>query len=669
MPEHMEERIERLRALLERYNKEYYVNDDPSISDAEYDRLLRELAMLEEAYPQYAASSSPTMQIGGLKAQGFASVQHRNKLYSLANAMDLEEVQAFHQRVLNNLPVGEDVAYTLEMKIDGLSMALVYAADELQVAATRGDGMTGEDVTVNARQIQDIPSRLSLQEGGIKRLEVRGEVYLSKKEFARINAQREEEGEKLFANPRNAAAGSMRQLDPEVVRLRKLQAFFYDVMHLESDKTWFTTQKEELDWLEEIGFSVEPHAVTSGDIEEILGILEAWTQKRHELDYEIDGVVIKVDDLQQRRHLGFTNKSPKWAIAFKFPPEQAKTRLQDIEINVGRTGVLTPTAVFEPVALAGTTVSRASLHNQDQLSEKDIRIGDFVIIQKAGDIIPEVVRVVKEDRPEGLVPYRLPAHCPVCGSPTVRLPGEVAIRCTGGLTCPAQVQRGLIHFVSRDAMDIDGLGEKQIEQLLQAGLIHTAADLYRLDRDALMHLDRMGQKSVDNLLLAIEKSKSRDLEGLVFALGIRHVGQKAASVLAQHFQNLDALMVASEEELMPIRDIGEKMATSLVSFFSEKNNREVIEGLRQAGLNFKSLKKQLDNRFEGKTFVLTGTLSGHTRQEAKQIIEAHGGKVSSSVSAKTSFVLVGDDPGSKADRAQALGVRLLGEEEWEAMLS
>jgi DNA ligase (NAD+) len=657
-------RAKELRDLIATYNREYYQNDDPSVSDFEYDMMLRELESLENQYPELKESNSPTQQVGGVAEAGFGQYSHRNKLYSLANAMNEDELRGFDRRCQEAL--GHEVAYTAEMKIDGLSMALVYRAGELAVGATRGDGFTGEDVTRNVLRIADIPRSLPGDAPPV--LEVRGEVYLPKEAFASINSRREEEGEKTFANPRNAAAGSMRQLDPEVVRRRKLGSFIYDVTYLESEKELFSSQKDELEWLKKQGFAVENNSRRFSNMEKLIAFCHEWTISRHELDYEIDGIVIKVDELADREQMGFTNKSPKWAIAFKFPPDQAETTLLDIEVNVGRTGKLTPTAVFEPVQLAGTTVARASLHNQDIIDERDIRIGDRILVQKAGDIIPEVLHSLSEKRPVVSEPYLLPDVCPVCGSPTVRLPEESALRCTGGLVCPAQVKRGLIHFVSRKTMDIDGMGEKQVEQLFDEGLVENAADLYGLSAEVLLDLDRMGQKSADNLIKAIHDSKERDLKNLIFALGIRHVGEKVASVLAREFGTMDALMQAEEEELIGIRDVGVKVAASIAHFFTQTNNRAVIESLRAAGVNFSSREQILDQRFAGETFVLTGTLENYSRQKAKALIESHGGKVSSSVSKKTTYLVAGAEAGSKLGKARNLNVQILTEDELSALL-
>lgn len=657
-------RVQELRKLLARYNKEYYLQDDPSVSDFEYDLLFRELESLEKQFPELKEAISPTEQVGGAVADEFGQYRHRNKLYSLANAMNAEELREFDKRCREVL--GPDVVYMAEMKIDGLSMALIYEEGKLKMAATRGDGLAGEDVTNNVRQIADIPK--SLGDQAPKVLEARGEVYLPKKAFASINERREEEGEKLFANPRNAAAGSIRQLDPNVVKKRKLGSFIYDITYVEEQARSFNSQEQALDWLSQLGFSVEGNAHRIAGIEEMISFCESWIEKRHALDYEIDGIVIKVDNLADREQLGFTNKSPKWAIAFKFPPDQAETTLLDIEVNVGRTGKLTPTAVFEPVQLAGTTVSRASLHNQDIIDERDIRIGDRILVQKAGDIIPEVLHSLPEKRSVALAPYRLPDTCPVCGSPTIRLPEESALRCTGGLVCPAQVKRGLVHFVSRKAMDIDGLGEKQLDQLFEKDLVKNAADLYDLTFDSLLTVERMGKKSIENLLSAIENSKKQDLKGLLFGLGIRHVGEKASAVLARQFGSLDALMQAPEEELVDIQDVGRKVASSIVHFFSQPNNRKVIERLRDAGLNFLSFEQVQDNTLEGQTFVLTGTLLNYTRQQATEWIESHGGRVTKSVSKKTTYVVAGDEAGSKLTKARSLGVAVISEEELMALV-
>ncbi len=648
--------------MLEQYNKEYYVDDSPSVTDGQYDRLYRELEELEASHPELADADSPTRKVGGRPVRGAGEYTHRFRLLSLSNAMNEEELRAFDRRVRQSLEL-ESVSYTAEMKIDGLSIALVFRQGTMEVAATRGDGAVGEDVTANVRTVDDIPQRI---DGAPEALELRGEIYLSRGEFARINGEREEEGLKLFANPRNAAAGAIRQLDPNAVRDRRLQSFFYDITYMSEGEP--ADQQGVLDTLKSWGFSVEPHFAVFEGIEGLIAFCHDWTVKRNSLPYDIDGIVIKVSDLSLRRALGSTSKSPRWAIAFKFPPEQAETVIEDIEINVGRTGVMTPTARFQPVTVAGTTVRRASLHNEDLIRERDIRIGDRVIIQKAGDIIPEVVRVLTEKRTGSEVPFAMPTDCPVCGSPAQRLEGEAAVRCTGGLICPAQVRRGLMHFVSRNAMDISGLGEKLVIALVDQGLVHNAADLYSLHRETLMNLDRMGQLSADNLLEAIDRSREQSLDRLVFALGIRHVGQKAARTLAEYFGSLDRLMEATEEELTGIDEIGVKIAQAVTGFFREARNREVLGRLVEAGLNTRQESVAVEGGLTGKTFVLTGTLQELTRPEATRLIEARGGRVTGSVSKKTDYLVAGESPGSKLEKARDLGVTVLSEKAFSDLL-
>lgn len=657
-------RARELRHRLAALNEAYYLRDEPRVSDATYDALLRELEALEAAWPELSSPDSPTRTVGGQKAPGQTPYPHRVRLLSLANATGPGELEAWDRRVRQVLGDGPPPAYLAEMKIDGLSMVFSYRDGVLAAGATRGDGTTGEDVTESARRIRDLPRRLPA--GPFADLDVRGEVYLSRAEFARINREREEEGERVFANPRNAAAGTMRQLDPAVVESRRLSVFLYEILHAPGAKDRFpATQQETLALLGELGFAVEPHSRRFETIGEAAAFCRDWEGRRESLPYEIDGIVLKVDGLSQREILGSTGKSPRWALAYKFAPRQAQTTLLDIEVTVGRTGVLTPTAILAPVSLAGTVVRRASLHNQDIIDARDLRIGDTVRVQKAGDIIPEVTESLPEKRTGDPPRYRLPGRCPACGSRTLRLPGEAALRCTGGLICPAQLRQGLLHFVSREAMDIDGLGEKLLDRLLADGRVKSAADLYDLDPKTLAELPRMGERSAGNLLRALEESKSRGLEKLLFALGIRHVGSHTAAQLARAFGSLEALEAATGEELLAVPEVGEKVAGSVAAFLGDPGNQAVLRRLARAGLEMGSRGgAPSGGAWEGMTFVLTGTLSSHTREEARARIEAHGGRVASAVSVRTDVVLAGASPGSKAEKARSLGIPLWTEEEW-----
>lgn len=650
-------KVEKLREELNEHNYRYYVLDSPTITDAEYDRLMRELIAIESAFPELITPDSPSQRVGGAVASTFSSYRHRNPLLSLSNAFNAKDLQEFNRRVVSM--VKAPVEYVVETKVDGLSIALIYENGLLVKGATRGDGENGEDVTANLKTVRTIPLMLKTP---FPRLEVRGEVFMPKAAFARLNSQRAENGETLFANPRNAAAGSIRQLDPRITALRTLSAFIYEITYIEGIE--LTTHWDSLNLLRELGFQVETHSRLCSSISEAIEYCSEWTAKRNSLPFEIDGMVIKVNDLHQQHALGVTAKSPRWAIAYKFPAEQVKTKVKDIVLNVGRTGVLTPTAILEPVRVAGSTVSRATLHNEDIIRNKDVKIGDTVIIQKAGDIIPEVVEVVKEERTGQEKDFIFPKVCPECGSHVIRPENEAAVRCTGGLACPAQVREGIIHFASRDAMNIEGLGPKVIEQLLQAGLIKNAADLYYLKYEELLKLERMAELSATNLLNAIEKSKNCSLGQLIFALGIRHVGAQAGKVLAKQFKSLDALSQASAEELMEVPDIGPRMAESIVDFFTEPQNQKVIDRLREAGVNMENKgHATYGGKLTGKQFVLTGTLPNLTRKDAQEMIESQGGKVSSSVSKKTDYIIVGSDPGSKYDKALKLGIPILNEEQ------
>ncbi|MCD8334574.1 MAG: NAD-dependent DNA ligase LigA [Clostridiales bacterium] len=645
--------IDALKEELNRWNYQYYVLDAPVATDYDYDRKLRELEQLEAEHPELVTPDSPTQRVGGEAISAFAEVTHEVPLLSLQDVFDGGELTAFDQRVRES---AETVRYVAEPKVDGLSVALEYLDGVFVRGATRGDGQVGEDVTENLRTVRSIPMKLT---GAPHRLIVRGECYISRERFAKLNDQRELEGEPLFANPRNAAAGSLRQLDPKIAAKRMLDCIIFNIQL--SDGPAFETDSQALDYLETLQFRVIPHPVF-----ETLGEVSQWIsalgEERERYPFDIDGAVVKLDSLPERELLGSTAKFPRWAVAWKYPPEQKPTKVLDIVVQVGRTGVLTPKAVVEPVRLAGTTVTNATLHNQDFITDKDIRIGDTVIVQKAGEIIPQVVSVELSKRQEGSKPYFLPAVCPVCGAPVERDPDGAAVRCTGA-ECPAQLMRNLTHFASRDAMDIEGLGPAVVESLVNAGLVKTPADLYRLDAKTVAELDRMGEKSAENLLNVLEKSKQNDLSKLLCAFGIRQVGSKAAKVLARQFGSLDRLMEATEEELTTVDDIGAITAQSIVRWFANPQSQHLIKSLREAGLNFQSTEEKPGEKLKGLTFVLTGTLAQMKRSEAKKLIEQNGGKVSGSVSKKTSYVVAGEAAGSKLTKAQSLGVPILTEGE------
>ena len=654
----MKDRMEFLTKELERHNYLYYVQDSPEITDFEYDTMLRELEDLEKAHPQWASPLSPTRRVGGAALSKFEQVTHAVPLESLQNTYSFDELREFGARVTE--AIGTQV-FTVEPKVDGLSVALEYVDGRFVRGATRGDGFVGEDVTENLKTIRSIPMIL---EHAPARLIVRGEVFMPKAVFEALNAAREERGEPLFANPRNAAAGSLRQLDPKIAAERQLDILVFNLQLAEGVE--FETHSQTLDYLQQLHFKVIPYD-TCADMERAEGLIRSIDESRYELPFDIDGAVIKVNDLNNRRIMGSTAKFPRWAAAFKYPPEIKPTVVRDIIVQVGRTGVLTPKAVVAPVRLAGTTVTNATLHNQDFISEKDIRIGDTVLIRKAGEIIPEILEVDMTKRPEDAEAYHLPRTCPVCGASVVRDEDGAAFRCTGA-ECPAQLVRHLSHFVSRDAMDIDGLGGAIVEQLIAAGLLRSPADLYFLDREKVEALDRMGKQSTDNLMKAIEASKENDLSRLLNAFGIRQVGTKAAKVLARTFGDLDKLMNATEEELTAVPDIGEITAANLLAWFASPQSRDLIERLRQAGVNFQSREQITDTRFAGMTFVLTGALSLFTRDEATAKIEALGGKASGSVSKKTTYVVAGENAGSKLKKANDLGIPVLSEREFLNMI-
>jgi DNA ligase (NAD+) len=655
-----EAKVKELHNLLNQYGYEYYVLDKPSVPDSEYDRLLKELMELENEHPQLKTADSPTQRVGGEILDMFEKVEHQTPMLSLGNAFNEEDLRGFDRRVRQT--AGENLSYVCELKIDGLAVALKYEDGLFIQGATRGDGTIGEDITVNLRTIRSIPLRLTEPVS----IEVRGEAFMPGRSFEALNKGKEERGEEPFANPRNAAAGSLRQLDPRIAASRNLDIFLYGISN--TGDTGVESHSAGLDYLETLGFKTNKERRKCANIEEVIEYVSSWTEKRPNLDYDIDGIVIKVDSLALQEELGATAKSPRWAIAYKFPAEEVVTTLRDIELSVGRTGVVTPTALLEPVRVAGTTVQRASLHNEDLIREKDIKIGDKVVVKKAGDIIPEVVNVLAEQRTGEEREFVMPTHCPECGSELVRLEGEVALRCINP-KCPAQIREGLIHFVSRNAMNIDGLGEKVVSQLFAKELIKDVADLYKLTHEALIGMERMGEKSVNNLLQAIEASKQNSLEKLLFGLGIRHVGAKAAKTLAQHFSTMDNLMAASEEDLTAINEIGGKMAGAIVAFFEQEEAKELIRELNESGVNmeYKGPKpvtaEESDSFFAGKTIVLTGKLSILSRNEAKEKIEALGGNVSGSVSKKTDLLIAGEDAGSKLAKAQDLGIDIWNEEQ------
>ncbi len=650
----IETQAKQLRQTLNEHNYNYYVLDAPKISDFEYDRMLRELEDLEAAHPELITPDSPTQRVGGKALDSFQQVIHRVPLQSLQDVFSPDELLDFDRRVRES---GMEPEYLLEPKVDGLSVALEYENGVFVRGATRGDGQVGEDVTENIRTIRSVPMKL---ENAPAQLIVRGEVYMPRKTFERLNEERELRGESLFANPRNAAAGSMRQLDPKIAAVRGLDMVVFNIQY--TDHEPFETDSAGLDWLRSLRFKVIDYQL-SGDMEQIQSAIFQLGDQREKYPFDIDGAVVKVNSLTWRDAMGETAKFPRWAAAYKYPPEQKESVVRDIVIQVGRTGVLTPKAVVSPVRLAGTTVTNATLHNQDFITEKDIRIGDTVIVQKAGEIIPEIVSVVKDKRPEGTKPYLLPALCPVCGAAVARDEDGAHIRCTGA-ECPAQLRRNLTHFASRDAMDIEGLGPAVVEALVNAGMVKTPADLYCLERDKVAELERMGQKSADNLLAAIEKSKQNDLSKSLYAFGIRQVGQKAGKILAARFGSLDALSQATEEELTGIDDIGGITAQYLTKWFTAPQSQHLIAALKEAGVNMESQTIPVGDKLAGITFVLTGELSSCSRKEAGEKLEALGAKVSGSVSKKTGCVVAGEAAGSKLRKAQELGIPVLDEEQF-----
>jgi len=658
------ERIKELREKTEYYAKKYYDDDNPEISDFEYDMLMVELRNLEKEYPELITKESLTQKVGGHVKEGFEKVTHEVPLQSLQDVFSLEDVEDFdirmHQKAKENGI--EEVKYVVETKIDGLSAALEYKDGILVRGATRGNGLVGEDVTKNLKTVKTIPHKIDEKIN----ITVRGEVFISKKDFEEMNQERQENDEELFANARNAAAGSLRQLDSKITAKRPLDIYIFNVQKIEGKE--FNSHYEELEYLEKIGFNVNPVRIPCTNIEEVKKAIQKIGEMREKLTFGIDGAVIKIDNLKFREILGTTEKVPRWAVAYKYPPETKETTLKDIICQVGRTGVITPMAILEPVKVAGSTISKTTLHNEDFIKEKDLKIGDTVVIQKAGDVIPEISKVVKEKRTGKEKDFEMPRVCPVCGAEAIREEGEAAVRCTG-IECPAKLFRNLVHFVSREAMNIDGLGENIIQQLLEKHLIENIADIYSLSFEEIASLKKNGKKFAQNLKNSIENSKQNDLYRLITALGIRHVGGKASKLLAKKYKTLQALTEAKFEELQEMNDIGEVMANSIVEFFAQEQTKDLLKRLEDAGVNTKAIEEETtDNRFEGQTFVLTGSLQKFTRKEAEDLIEKFGGKTSSSVSKKTNYVLAGEDAGSKLTKAQSLGVNIISEEEFENLI-
>ncbi|MGE3269007.1 MAG: NAD-dependent DNA ligase LigA [Chloroflexota bacterium] len=663
----IQQRVEELRRQINHHNYRYHVLDSPEISDGEYDALMRELRALEDAHPELQSPESPTQRVGGEPSAEFGTVEHVIPMLSLANAFDEASLRAWHARASRLL--GRDVTgFVLEPKIDGLAISLIYQDGRLAIGATRGDGLRGEDVTPNIRTIRSVP--LVLADSPPSLIEARGEVYLSRAAFEKINQERAEAGQPLFANPRNCAAGSLRQLDSRITATRPLDIFVYALGQISEEEPH--THWEAIQRFRQLGLRTNPNNARVETIDEVVEQVATWEARRETLPYEIDGVVVKIDNLDIQHELGAVGREPRWAIAFKFPPTQATTLLQDIRINVGRTGSLNPYAVLEPVQIGGVTVSRATLHNEDNIRLKDVRVGDTVIVQRAGEVIPQVIGPVLSKRPPEAQPYSLPEHCPICNSPVARPEGEAMALCTGRLVCPAQRWELLKHFVSRGTMDIDGVGEKLLRVLMDAGLVKTPADLYALTKEQLIPLDRMAEKSAQNVIEAIEASKQRSLARLIFALGIRHVGDQVAALLADHFLSLDALMAATQEEIAEVEGIGPKIAESIVEYFSDEQNRAVIERLREAGLRFEQERtapsEDAGEQFlAGKSFVVTGRLQRATRTQIESQIKALGGAVQDSVTKKTTYLVVGEDAGSKLAKAQKLGTRILDEETFERL--
>lgn len=649
-------KIKKLREKIKYHEKKYYVDNDPQISDYEFDLLVKELEKLESQFPELITPESPTQRVGEQPIEGFASIAHRTPMLSLDNCYSVEELREFEERIKRLLP-SQKIEYVAELKIDGLGISVVYRDRKYSQAVTRGDGFRGDDVTSNVKTIRSLP----LEIDNPREVEVRGEIYLPFASFNKINKEREEQGEPFFANPRNAAAGSLRLLDPKQVASRRLDAFIYAIFidGKEQESQW-----DNLLMLRRLGFKTNPFSYFFSSLDEVISFWEEWIEKRDNLDYDVDGVVIKVNSTKQRNILGSTAKFPRWAISFKFPARQATTRIEDIVVQVGRTGALTPVAILEPVKLSGTTISRSTLHNAEEIKRKDIRVGDYVLIERSGDVIPKVVSVMKERRTGKERRFSFPTHCPVCGSATFRPEGEAISRCTNP-SCPAKLRESLLHFASRRAMNIEGLGDSLVDQLLAKNMIKNMPDLYSLKYEDLVNLERMGPKSSQNLLDEIDKSKQRNVDRLIFALGIRHVGERTAQTLASHFKGLDNLARAAYEDLIQVEDVGPKVAESIVFFFKQPENADLMNKLKEASLNFTSKEeKGAEKPLAGLTFVLTGKFTTLTREEAAETIEKKGGKVSSSVSSKTNYVVAGESPGSKLNRAQSLNIPAIDEKEF-----
>jgi DNA ligase (NAD+) len=665
----IQKKIEALRENIRHHEYRYYVLDDPELSDADFDKLMNELKRLEAEHPELITPDSPTQRVGGKPREGFVKAKHSSPMLSLDNAYSEDELRDWERRV-HELTGRTDLEYTCELKLDGMSLALIYSDGRLERGITRGDGSTGEDVTSNVRTVRSIPLVIpkdKLKKAGIPAdFEVRGEMLMPLAAFRKLNEERERQGLATFANPRNFTAGTVRQLEPSITAQRRMDFFAY--MLLKDGRTYFDRQSKTMDALELAGFKVNPNRKLAKTLAEVWKFIQSWESKRESLPYEIDGIVIKVDRTAWQRELGFTGKAPRWAIAYKYAARGAVTQIEDIVPQVGRTGKLTPVAWLKAVPIGGTTVSRATLHNMDEIERLGVKIGDWVEVERGGDVIPKVVKVVEDkDHPRGRKHFEMPEHCPVCGGNVVRTPGEVDHRCVNA-NCPAKLQGTILHFASRHVMNIDGLGDALANQLTERGLVKNVADLYKLTKDDLLNLERMGEKSAENVLAEIEASKKLPLERVIYGLGIRFVGERTAQFLAEHFGSLDAIMNESAEELEEVNEVGPRIAESIVEFFDDEHNRKLVSDLRKVGLTFTGQKKEKGTKLAGKTFVLTGTLERHTRDEAKKMIEDAGGRVSGSVSKKTDYVVAGSDAGSKLDKARDLGVNVIGEDELEELV-
>jgi DNA ligase (NAD+) len=669
----LEKKIEALREKIRHHEYRYYVLDDPEISDADFDKLMNELKRLEAEHPELITPDSPTQRVGGKPREGFVKAKHSSPMLSLDNAYSEEELRDWERRV-HELSGRTDLEYMCELKLDGMSLALIYSDGRLERGITRGDGSVGEDVTLNVRTVRSVPlviSKDKLKKAGTPAdFEVRGEMLMPLAAFRKLNEERERQGLSVFANPRNFTAGTVRQLEPSITAQRRMDYFAY--LLLKDGQTFFDRQSKAMDAMEMAGFKVNSNRKLAKNLEEVWKFIQSWEAKREALPYEIDGIVIKVDKTAWQRELGFTGKAPRWAIAYKYAARGAVTRIEDIVPQVGRTGKLTPVAWLKPVPIGGTTVSRATLHNMDFIEQLGVKIGDWVEVERGGDVIPKVVKVVEDagpnnDHPRGDKQFEMPEHCPVCGGNVVRTPGEADHRCVNA-NCPAKLQGTILHFASRHVMNIDGLGEALVNQLTERGLVKNVADLYKLTKDDLLQLERMGEKSAENVLTEIEASKKLPLERVIYGLGIRFVGERTAQFLADHFGSLHDIMKASAEQLEEVTEVGPRIAESIVEFVADEHNRKLVSDLRNAGLTFTGQKKEKGTKLAGKTFVLTGTLARHTRDEAKKMIEDAGGRVSGSVSKKTDYVVAGSDAGSKLDRARELAVSVIGEEELEELV-